>query len=118
MTPIPKVEFEHRDDGTISLLIPRFKNGFAQKILIPKNKSQYIRANLDTLGSRTYILANGERTVFEIANILQEQSSEEIEDVMMRVSKFFGALYSNHLIEFKELINKDFKNTEINDVKN
>lgn len=118
MTPIPKVDYEQKDDGTISLLIPRFKNNFAKKIMIPKNKSPFIKANLDDLGSNTYRLANGERTIYEIANLLQDHSSDEIEDVMMRVSKFFGALYTNHLIEFKEIINKEFKNTEIDNVKN
>jgi hypothetical protein len=118
MTPIPKVDYEQKDDGTISLLIPRFKNNFAKKIMIPKNKSPFIKANLDDLGSNTYRLANGERTIYEIAHLLQDQSCDEIEDVMMRVYKFFGALYTNHLIEFKGIINKEFKNTEIDNVKN
>ncbi len=118
MTPIPKVGYERKDDGTISLLIPRFKSEWAKKLLIPKNKNPYIKANLDELGSRTYILANGERTIYEISNLLEMQSGEEIADVMMRVSKFFGALYTNHLIEFKELTHKEINNMEINDGKN
>jgi len=103
MTPIPKVGYEQKDDGTISLLIPRFKNEWAKRLFISKNKSPFIKANLDELGSRTFKLANGERTIYEISKLLEDQSSEEIADAMMRVSKFFGALYTNHLIEIKEI---------------
>ncbi len=118
LTPIRKVEFEQKDDERIVLLIPRFKSAISQKYLIPKKKGKFIKATLDPLGSQSFLLANGERTIFEIANLLQEKSPEEIQDAYMRVSKFFATLYSSHLIEFKELIHKDLKIMEINDVKN
>ncbi len=118
MTPIPKVGYEQKDDGTISLLIPRFKNEWAKRLFISKNKSPFIKANLDELGSRTFKLANGERTIYEISKLLEDQSSEEIADAMMRVSKFFGALYTNHLIEIKEITKIEVNNKENNNGKN
>lgn len=102
--PIAKIGFEvDEDTGLIALLIPRFKSEFAQKYLIPKKKSKFIRANLDEYGSFIYQKIDGKRNVFEISNLMKDEFGDQVEPVFDRVSKFLGNLFRYKLIEFQKI---------------
>ncbi len=104
--PIAKVGFETNENtGFINLLIPRFKSEFAQKYLIPKKKSKFIKANLDEYGSFIYQSIDGKRDVLEISNLMKEKYGDQVEPVFDRVSKFLGNLFRYKFIEFQKIKN-------------
>lgn len=103
LTPIRNVDFEIEENSIVKLLIPRFKNKFAQEHLIPKFRSKFIKANLDKFGSSCFELIDGEKNVLEISNSVKEKHGEIVEPVYERVSKFFGYLYRFGLVRFKEI---------------
>ena len=106
LVPKRKVDIKETDDNKVKLLIPRFKNKFAQKYLIPKFQSKHIEANLDEYGSACMALSNGKRSVFEIANILKEQFGEKIEPVYERVAQYFGMMHIKGFVELTEKTEK------------
>lgn len=103
LTPVLKVEFELNENQNVVLLIPRFKSSFAQKYLIPKFRSKFIKANLDEIGSLTFLLIDGKKNIFEISNLLKEKHGDEVEPVYERVSKFIAYLFQYGLVDFKEI---------------
>lgn len=106
LTPYRKHKHEMKDDGSVNVLIPRFKSEWAKKMLIPKNKSLYIRANLDDLGSETWLLIDGDKKVGQIANSLYDNHDQDIEQIAQRLTQWLTQLYHNGFIAFKELKNK------------
>ncbi len=106
LTPYHKHKHEVKDDGSVNVLIPRFKSEWAKKMLIPKNKEPYIRANLDDLGSETWLLIDGEKKVGQIANDLYDNHDQEIEQIAQRLTQWLTQLYHNGFIAFKELKEK------------
>ncbi len=103
MTPLAVVKHEVNDEGKVNLLIPRFKSDFMIKYFLPKNKSLYIRVNLDEFGSSTWKLIDGETRVDEIGRKLIEIFGEEVHPVNDRLTEFLTTLYSNGFISFNEL---------------
>jgi hypothetical protein len=103
LTPVPNYKYEVKDKGMVDVLVPRFKNKYAEKIFIPKSKSPYIRANLDELGSEVWKLLNGENKVSFIVERLNEIFGEKIQPVNERLTKFLSQLYKNGFISFKEI---------------
>ena len=105
LTPIQLLNSEYREDGQIDVLVPRFKISFLQKML-PKNRSPYIRANLDEIGTATWELIDGKRTVSEIATMLEKKFQENIAPVEQRLATFMQSLNANKFITFIEFMEK------------
>jgi hypothetical protein len=90
------------EDGLVNVLVPRFKSDFMNKLL-PKKKSPYIRANLDELGSATWLMIDGKTNVLELAEKLNDKFGEKIEPANNRLTLFLSELYKNGFISFNEL---------------
>lgn len=105
LTPVQLFAYEYRNDGQIDILVPRFKNQFFQK-LIPKNRNNYIKANLDEMGSAVWELIDGKRTVKEIALVLEEKFTEQISPAYQRVAIFIQRMNANKFITFIEFTEK------------
>jgi hypothetical protein len=103
LTPITKVNFEKDSNGTIFLLIPKFKNKFVLKYLLPKNKNQYIKLHLDAIGTTIWLEISENTKVSEICNSLKIKYGESLLEVEERVTKYFSKLYKEGFITFKEL---------------
>ncbi len=104
LTPLPLIASEINSDGTISLLVPRFKSKFWSKHLMTKTSKKHIRLNLDELGSSTWSLIDGTSTVGEICDRLEQMFGERIHPVEDRVTKYISGLYLNHFLTFKEVL--------------
>lgn len=100
--PIPEVQYElDENNETITLLIPKFRNKFVVKYLLPNKLNKPIPSTLDKFGSYVYKNLDGKRTIYEICELLKNKYGEEVEPVYERVSKFLGILYHHKLIKFK-----------------
>lgn len=106
MTPIAIYSSEFNSEGKIDVLVPRFTDKFFGKILQPRLKSKYIRANLDEFGSAVWQLINGHNSVARIGELLTEKFGERIQPVYDRLTLFLTQLYNAGFISFTELERK------------
>jgi len=104
--PIRLMESEKRDEDTLSILLPRFKNSLANKLFQPRWKQEFIRIKLDAFGSAVWEQLDGEQSTGGICSKLKETFPEKLiplEETEERVSKFLSLLYQQRFISFKEL---------------
>ncbi len=106
LTPFTKIGHEINDEGLVTLLYPKFKNARVSKYMLG-NKSPYIHMKLDELGSASWLLIDGKRSVDQIAIELTEKFGEKIQQVHQRLGKFLSTLYNNKYISFKEIQKKE-----------
>ncbi|MCX6241305.1 MAG: PqqD family peptide modification chaperone [Bacteroidetes bacterium] len=106
--PIRLMESEKRDTDNLNILLPRFKNKLAFKLLQPSWKGEFIRIKLDNFGSAVWELIDGHLTTADICDMLKERFPEKqglLEETEERVSKFLSLLYQQRFISFTELQN-------------
>ena len=103
LTPIRNYEHKENENELIDVLVPRFTDWFFGKYLMPRMKNKHIKANLDEIGSKTWLLIDGENKVFQIAELLSEHFGEKVEPSVNRITLFMHQLYRNGFITFKEI---------------
>jgi hypothetical protein len=105
MIPVRAVKELTGPDGRITLLIPKFKNPFFQKLFIPKRKSPFFRIHLDEQGSRVWQQIDGKHNVDHICSALSgsfDSESAVDHSLEYRVTKYLTELYKNRFIVFDE----------------
>ncbi len=103
LTPIANYTYEKKENGLVNVLVPRFTDKLLGKYLQPRLKNKYIKANLDDIGTATWLLINGNNKVHQIANDLSEQFGEKIHPVNERLTQFLTQLYQAGFITFTEI---------------
>ncbi len=104
MVPVRNVKEFAREGEKITLFVPKFKNQWMRKWLIPRNRSQHFRIHLDDMGSKVWDLINGERNTQEICDLLgssMTERSDQDNPVEIRVTRFLGELFQNRFIRFR-----------------
>jgi len=103
MHPFRLYEHIFRDDNLVDVLVPRFTSKLAKKLILPKMRNPYIRANLDELGSFLWLNIDGETKVSDLVNKMKEKFAEKVEPATERVLLFLTQLYNAGFIDFYEL---------------
>jgi hypothetical protein len=106
LRPVRVLGHEVREDGGITMLMPRFKNKVNSALFQPNSKGKFITIRLDRFGGHTWLLIDGHSTVSQICDRLKEQFPEElqpIEETEDRVTKFLSLLYQQRYITFREI---------------
>lgn len=103
LTPYRLHSEEKDENGLITILVPKFTNNFAKRLLEPTLKSKYMKIKLDELGSEAWKNTDGKKKVYQIANILTAKFGQRIQPVEERLTKFFTGLYLQNIISFNEL---------------
>jgi hypothetical protein len=106
LRPVRKLGHEMREDGKITLLMPRFKNRINAALFQPNSKEKFIFIKLDLFGGHTWLLIDGNSTVTQICAKLNEQFPEELqpaEETEVRVTEFLSLLYQQRYITFREI---------------
>lgn len=99
LVPLRIYNFKYREGNLIDVLVPRFKDKFFGKLLQPRLKNPYIRANLDELGSSTWELIDAHNSVSDIIKLSKEKFLNEV-DLDNRIIVFIQNLYKNGFIKF------------------
>jgi hypothetical protein len=102
--PIAHHGHELEEEGTVRVLIPRFKGKILSKLMQSSKRSPFIKLSLDELGSATWLLMDGNNDVRTMCRILREQKGEKIEPAQERVTRFLSQLFQQNLIIFREII--------------
>jgi hypothetical protein len=109
LRPVRVLGHELRDDGGITLLMPRFKNKVNATLFQPGSKEKFIFIKLDRFGGHTWQLIDGQANVAQICSKLKAQFSEELhplEETEARVTTFLSRLYQERYITFREIQDK------------
>ncbi len=104
--PIKLLGSEKRDEETLNILLPRFKNSLANKLFQPKWKEEFIKIKLDAFGSTVWEQLDGNQSTGEICNKLRDTFPEKLqplEETEDRVSTFLSMLYQQRFISFREI---------------
>ena len=103
LTPVVNYEHKTNEKGLVDVMVPRFNDRIFGRFLQPKLKDKYIYANLDEIGSQTWLLIDGKNKVYEIIEALDNHFGEKVQPVYDRLTMFLTQLYKNGFISFKEL---------------
>ena len=103
LTPAYLVQHELGENNLVTVLIPKFTNKFAVKVLEPRLRAPHIKLKLDELGSAVWLSIDGKKKVGAIATELVNTFGDKIKPVEERLPKFLTHLYEQRLITFEEL---------------
>jgi len=92
-----------KENGKVSVLVPRFTSKFWGKYLLPIMKNKYIHVKLDELGSETWMMIDGKKNVQQICDFLNGKLGDKIHPAEERITLFLTELYKNKFIKFNEL---------------
>lgn len=103
MVPKHVVENFTETDGLVTLNLPKFKQPFFSKWLIPRGKSSFIHIKFDKIGSQVWKQIDGKKNLQEICNAIKPNLQEkEIVNLEERSAKFITELYKSRFINFME----------------
>jgi hypothetical protein len=106
LTPYRLYEHEQKEDGLINILVPKFTNKIMANLLMPRIRHPYIKANMDEIGTATWLEIDGQQNVRQIADNLAEKFGDKIQPVYERLTMFLTQLYKAGFILFKEIERK------------
>lgn len=104
MVPYHVIRSFTENDGMVTLHLPKFKNPFFSKWLIPKSKTSTINIRFDQTGSLVWKHIDGRRSVQEICDVIRQSASGDsnFADLEERSAKFITELYKSRFINFME----------------
>ncbi|MGB5288316.1 MAG: PqqD family protein [Ignavibacteriaceae bacterium] len=103
LTPIKLHSEEIDEKDLVTVIVPKFKNEFAKKVIVPKLKSADFKIKLDKFGSAVWVNMDGNKKVYEIIKSITTKFGDEIQQAEERVTKFIFQLYEQKLISFNEI---------------
>jgi len=101
MVPEHNAKFREQEDHIV-LLEPKFKMKFLKKHLMPRMKSPYYKIHLDDFGSFVWKEIDGQKTVMDIAEKLQNEFGESVDPVYERLGLFINMLAQRKYISLTE----------------
>jgi len=103
LTPIKLYSDKKDEDKSVTVIVPKFKNKIAVKLISPKLKSDHFKIKLDKFGSAAWLLMDGKTKVSQIIKDLKKKFGDDIQQENDRTVKFIFQLYEQGFISFKEL---------------
>jgi hypothetical protein len=92
LKPVRNVAWETEEDGRATLIIPKFRNAFLQKWVIPWLAKPNFRIRLDAYGSFIWQNCDGETLVGLIAEKMLAEFGPKVEPVHERIAIFIRRL--------------------------
>ncbi len=93
--------FDVNNLGQVSILVPRTKSKFMLRIMNRLKRSPNITIELDEVGSKVWLLIDGQLTTQGICNKLQQEIGDTLDQAPERVVRYLSGLYHNKHITFK-----------------
>jgi hypothetical protein len=103
LTPFKIYSDEKNGDELVTVIIPKFKNKIAVKLISPRLKSDHFKIKLDKFGSAVWEKINGKLKVDHIIKDVKKNFGDELQQEEERITKFIFQLYTQGFISFKEL---------------
>jgi hypothetical protein len=109
LTPVRLMEHTLREEGRVTILLPRFQHPALSKLFQPGRKSKTIPIKLDALGSAIWLMTDGLSTVGSICRKMQEEHPKKLqppEETETRITQFLSLLYRERYITFREIMDE------------
>jgi hypothetical protein len=106
LKPTQQVLWESAANGTVVVLVPKFRNEFMVKWLVPHLRAPNIRVQLDRMGSFVWKQCDGKTTVAAMAESMKNEFGESMHAVHDRIRKFLLTLEKSDLINLESRINE------------
>jgi len=100
LKPTRSLQWETEGNEQVVLLVPKFRNGFSAKWIMPRLTHPFIRVKLDEQGSVVWNLCDGNSTIFDIANKLKEKFGEDFDPQYERIRRFIMQLAKDDFLVF------------------
>jgi hypothetical protein len=102
LRPRRVVKWETEANGTVVLIIPKFKNRFAVRWFVPMLAKPNVRLKLDAYGSFVWNHCDGRTTVSAIGERMRSEFGSAVEPVYDRIALFLGRLDKEHFLSLRE----------------
>jgi len=103
------LNWETNKDGLVVLLVPKFRNRYLVKWLVPHLAQPNFRVMLDAHGSLVWNCCNGVTTVGEIARKMEQTFGVPIDSLNERVGLFIGKLMRDKFLIIEETTNQQLE---------
>jgi len=98
--PVRQHRAVDRDDGRVTVLVPKFTGRLARRLLVPLLAKPDIRMHLDELGSGVWRGCDGRTTVAQLTEAMQARFGGDAAEVRTRVHLFLRQLAREGSISF------------------
>lgn len=98
LAPRRDVRWARGPEGGVTLLVPKFKNRFVVRWLVPLLAHPDVAVRLDPEGTLVWDRCDGATTVFAIAEQLQRERGGDLEGWVNRVGRFVARLAHGNLV--------------------
>jgi len=98
--PVRNIEWDKNEKERVYLIKEKSKKKFMKKMIWFFNKSQVFKIHLDELGTSSWLLIDGKRTIYEIIQEMKKNYEGKLDQAEQRVSNFFILLRKNKFVEF------------------
>lgn len=98
LTPTQRVGWETSDNGTVVVLVPKFRNELVVKWLVPYLRVPNVRVKLDAMGSFVWKQCDGRTTVAEIADRMNAEFGDSASAAHERIRSFLLTLEKSDLV--------------------
>lgn len=97
LVPRRLVEAESAPDGTVVLLVPRYRDAVWGRLLQPRlgPRKRHLRVPLESRGAALWAAVDGRRTVRELVEAVRAAAPADREDLPRRVCLFVQAMADN-----------------------
>lgn len=103
LKPKRNAEWEMTDEGKIVVLVPKFRNPFLVKWLLPYLAKPFFRIKLDDVGTLIWQQSDGATPVSSIAESLQRKFGASVEPVDARINHFLRQLERGDLVIIEQI---------------
>jgi hypothetical protein len=107
LTPDQRTPWEAAENGTVVVLVPKFRNELLVRWLVPRLRYPHVRVKLDRLGSFVWKQCDGKTTVAEIASRMRAEFTDLAGSAEDRIRTFLLTL------EKSELVNLNAQETDV-----
>ncbi len=98
LTPLRNAKWETTEEGKVVVLVPKFKNPFLVKWVLPHLAKPFFRIKLDEIGSLIWKQCDGATSISTIAESLKQTFGDAVDPVDARINKFLNHLERGDLL--------------------
>ena len=103
LKPLRIAKWETTEEGKVVVLVPKFKNPFLAKWILPFLAKPFFRIKLDDIGSLIWQQCDGATPISTIAETLRAKFGEAVDPVDERINKFLNHLERGDLLSVKRM---------------
>ena len=101
LIPVKNVDWEKKEDGTVSLKLPKTRSRLFKAIIEKLGKKPHFKVHLDEFGSFVWERCDGMHRVDQIGVHLKTKFGNTVEPVYDRLGAFVRILASQKCITYK-----------------